>query len=70
MATVLAALEDDTMLKRQPLMAEIANVALFLSSFMASAITGVTIDVTAGTTAALNYRTGRNVNTFGKDPRA
>jgi 3-oxoacyl-[acyl-carrier protein] reductase len=60
----------DTMLKRQPLMQEIANVALFLSSYMASAITGVTVDVTAGTTASLNYRTGAQSTTFGKDPRS
>ncbi len=70
MAVVLGAIEDDTMLKRMPLMEEIANVALFLASYMASAITGVTIDVTAGTTAGLNYRTGRNATTFGKDPRS
>jgi 3-oxoacyl-[acyl-carrier protein] reductase len=70
MAGILRALEDDTMLKRQPLMQEIANVALFLSSYMASAITGVTVDVTAGTTASLNYRTGAQSTTFGKDPRS
>jgi 3-oxoacyl-[acyl-carrier protein] reductase len=37
-------------------MADIANVAVFLSSAMAAGITGVTVDVTCGTTAALNYR--------------
>jgi 3-oxoacyl-[acyl-carrier protein] reductase len=47
---------DDTMLKTLPAMADIANAAVFLSSGMASKITGVTLDVTCGTTAALNYR--------------
>jgi 3-oxoacyl-[acyl-carrier protein] reductase len=46
----------DTMLKDLPSMADIANVAVFLSSGMASKITGVTVDVTCGTTAALNYK--------------
>jgi len=32
--------------------------AVFLASDMARGITGVTIDVTVGTTAALNYKTG------------
>ena len=49
-------MKDDTMLKELPSMADIANVAVFLSSRMASKITGVTVDVTSGTTAALNYR--------------
>jgi hypothetical protein len=40
------------MLKQLPLMEDIANAAVFLSSPMAAKITGVT----AGTTAALNYR--------------
>lgn len=56
MEIVLKKLKDDTMLKTLPSMADIANVALFLSSDMAGKITGVTIDVTAGTTSALNYR--------------
>lgn len=56
MEPVIRKMEEDTMLKKLPLMADIANVALFLSSDMASKITGVTIDVTAGTTAGLNYR--------------
>jgi 3-oxoacyl-[acyl-carrier protein] reductase len=47
---------DDTMLKRLPPMADIANAAVFLSSSLASSITGVTVDVTCGTTAALNYK--------------
>lgn len=49
-------LEDDTMLKKLPLMQDIANAAVFLASDMAARITGVTIDVTAGTTNALNYK--------------
>jgi 3-oxoacyl-[acyl-carrier protein] reductase len=49
-------LEEDTMLKQLPMMADIANAALFLASDLASKITGVTIDVTAGTTNGLNYK--------------
>lgn len=49
-------MEEDTMLKQLPLMADIANVAVFLASGMAGKITGVTIDVTCGTTNALNYK--------------
>jgi 3-oxoacyl-[acyl-carrier protein] reductase len=56
METVLRKMEDDTMLKKLPLMADIANVAVFLSSEMAGKINGVTVDVTSGTTAGLNYR--------------
>jgi len=56
MKTVLGKMENDSMLKKLPLMSDIANVAVFLSSEMAAKITGVTIDVTSGTTAALNYR--------------
>ncbi|MDN3548229.1 SDR family NAD(P)-dependent oxidoreductase [Mucilaginibacter aquaedulcis] len=56
MKVVLGMIENDTMLKKLPQMADIANVAVFLSSEMAAKITGVTIDVTSGTTAALNYR--------------
>jgi len=50
-------IKDDTMLKRLPAMSDIAGVATFLASDMAGMITGVTVDVTAGTTAALNYTT-------------
>jgi 3-oxoacyl-[acyl-carrier protein] reductase len=46
----------DTMLKALPRMDDIANAALFLASDMASKITGITLDVTAGTTSALNYK--------------
>jgi 3-oxoacyl-[acyl-carrier protein] reductase len=56
MATFLQKMKEDTMLKQLPLMADIANAAVFLSSDLASAITGVTIDLTCGTTAGLNYR--------------
>ncbi|HEV8286907.1 MAG TPA: SDR family oxidoreductase [Chitinophagaceae bacterium] len=49
-------IEDDTMLKKMPLMNDIANVAVFLSSEMAEGITGVTVDVTCGTTTSLNYK--------------
>jgi NAD(P)-dependent dehydrogenase (short-subunit alcohol dehydrogenase family) len=56
MKTILQKMEADTMLKKLPLMADIANAAVFLASDMAGKITGVTIDVTCGTTAALNYR--------------
>ena len=44
------------MLKDLPLVDDIANTAVFLASDLANKITGVTIDLTAGTTAALNYR--------------
>jgi len=56
MKTILGKMEADTMLKQLPLMADIANTAVFLSSEMAAKITGVTVDVTSGTTAALNYK--------------
>jgi 3-oxoacyl-[acyl-carrier protein] reductase len=56
MAPIIRSMEEDTMLKKLPLMADIANAAIFLCSDMAGKITGVTIDVTAGTTAGLNYR--------------
>ena len=49
-------IEDDTMLKKMPLMEDIANTALFLASNMAAGITGVTVDVTCGTTTSLNYK--------------
>jgi enoyl-[acyl-carrier-protein] reductase (NADH) len=49
-------IEDDTMLKRMPLMEDIANTAVFLVSDLAGKITGCTVDVTCGTTNALNYK--------------
>ncbi|HKU99880.1 MAG TPA: SDR family oxidoreductase [Vineibacter sp.] len=51
-----ARLKDDTMLKEMPVMKDIANAAVFLASDLAGRITGVTLDITAGTTSALNYR--------------
>jgi NAD(P)-dependent dehydrogenase (short-subunit alcohol dehydrogenase family) len=56
METILRGMENDTMLKRLPLMADIADTAVFLASDLARSITGVTVDVTCGTTAGLNYR--------------
>ena len=56
MDVVIREMEGDTMLKKLPLMADIAHVAVFLASGMAAKITGVTIDVTSGTTAGLNYK--------------
>jgi NADP-dependent 3-hydroxy acid dehydrogenase YdfG len=56
MAVILRGMEGDTMLKKMPPMADIAHTAVFLASDMAASITGVTVDVTAGTTAGLNYR--------------
>jgi len=56
MGPVLQKMKEDTMLKKLPMMADIANAAVFLASDMADKITGGTIDVTCGTTAALNYR--------------
>jgi 3-oxoacyl-[acyl-carrier protein] reductase len=56
MEPILRSMESDTMLKQLPLMDDIANVTVFLSSDRAGKITGVTIDVTAGTTTGLNYK--------------
>jgi 3-oxoacyl-[acyl-carrier protein] reductase len=55
-AGFLEKLKDDTMLKALPLMEDIAHTAVFLASPLAGKITGVTVDVTAGTTSALNYK--------------
>lgn len=54
--TFITELEEDTMLKKLPMMADIANVASFLASDLAGPLTGVTIDVTAGTANGLNYK--------------
>lgn len=59
---VFKKMKSDTMLKDMPSMSDIASTAVFLASDMARRITGVTIDVTAGTTAALNHRTEGNVH--------
>ena len=56
MKDIMQSMEADTMLKKLPLMADIANAVVFLVSDMAGKITGVTVDVTCGTTAGLNYR--------------
>ena len=56
---VLRQMEGDTMLKKLPLMEDVANAAVFLASDLAGKITGVTIDVTSGTTAGLNYKVAR-----------
>jgi 3-oxoacyl-[acyl-carrier protein] reductase len=56
MKTVLDRMKNDAMIKKLPLMVDIANTAVFLASDLASAITGVTVDVTCGSTAGLNYR--------------
>jgi NAD(P)-dependent dehydrogenase (short-subunit alcohol dehydrogenase family) len=58
----LRGMESDTMLKKLPLMDEIANTAVFLASDLAKSITGVTIDVTGGTTVGLNYRVGSSAD--------
>jgi enoyl-[acyl-carrier-protein] reductase (NADH) len=50
---ILKRMEDDTMLKKLPLMEDIANTAVFLASPLAGKITGVTIDVTVGTTTQI-----------------
>lgn len=59
MEPLIRGMEDDTMLKRLPLMEDIAHTAVFLSSALAKSITGVTVDVTGGTTAGLNHRVPR-----------
>jgi 3-oxoacyl-[acyl-carrier protein] reductase len=53
MAVVLRGMENDTILKKLPLMEEIASTAVFLASDFAKSITGVTIDVTGGTTGGI-----------------
>jgi enoyl-[acyl-carrier-protein] reductase (NADH) len=52
-------MEEDSMLKKFPSMADIANTAVFLSSDLAGKIMGVTIDVTSGTTSGFNYKVAR-----------
>jgi 3-oxoacyl-[acyl-carrier protein] reductase len=63
LAPIIRKMEEDTMLKRLPLLADIANAAVFLASDSSAAITGVTIDITCGTTAALNYKVPREGET-------
>ncbi|MEP7108626.1 MAG: SDR family oxidoreductase, partial [Ferruginibacter sp.] len=43
-------LENDTMLRRLPVMSEIANVAAFMVSDLASGMTGTAVNVSCGTT--------------------
>jgi 3-oxoacyl-[acyl-carrier protein] reductase len=69
MEPLIRMMKSDTALKQMPLMADIANTAVFLASDMAGKITGVTVDVTAGTTAGLNYKVqsnGEHHPTFGQ----
>ncbi|HMI62441.1 MAG TPA: SDR family oxidoreductase [Puia sp.] len=61
MEPILRKMEADSMLKKLPLTADIANAAVFLASDLSAMITGVTIDVTCGTTAGLNYRVAPEV---------
>ena len=56
MAPILRKMKGDTMLKKLPLMVDIANAAVFLASDAANTITGITLDLTCGTTTALNYK--------------
>lgn len=65
MEVILRGMENDTMLKKLPLMEDIANTAVFLASDFAKSITGVTIDVSGGTTAGLNYRVGSSADPVG-----
>jgi len=44
------------MLKKMPLMIDIANTAVFLASDWAKMITGVTVDVTGGSCSAINHK--------------
>ncbi len=67
---VLKKLADDTMLKKLPRMKDIAQTAVFLASDMAASITGITLDITCGSTSALNYKVNHQEKfiLFGKDP--
>jgi len=65
MGPLIREMEGDTMLKKLPLMADITNVAVFLASAMAGGITGVTVDVSCGTTAGLNYKVAGSDHTVG-----
>jgi len=55
-ATFLKEMTNDTMLKSLPMKDDIANVAVFAASPLADKITGVTIDVTCGTTSGFNAK--------------
>lgn len=69
MKQLLKVMEGDAMLKKMPLMQDIANVAVFLSSNMSAMITGVTVDVTGGATNALNYKVEAVSATKSDDPK-
>jgi 3-oxoacyl-[acyl-carrier protein] reductase len=53
---LLDKIEQDTMLKRMPSMRDIANAAVFVASPLAASITGVTLDITAGSTSGADYK--------------
>jgi 3-oxoacyl-[acyl-carrier protein] reductase len=53
---IFSTMAADTMLKRMPVMKDIADAAVFLSSDWAQNITGTTLDLSCGTTSALNYK--------------
>jgi len=55
MEPIIRMMKADTMLKEMPLMA-ISPIRQYSGIDMAGKITGVTVDVTAGTTAGLNYK--------------
>jgi 3-oxoacyl-[acyl-carrier protein] reductase len=46
---ITAVMENDTMLKILPLMADIENAAVFLASNVAELLTGVSKSITSGT---------------------
>jgi NAD(P)-dependent dehydrogenase (short-subunit alcohol dehydrogenase family) len=48
-------IKQDTMLRKLPLMKDIANAAVFLASELADKITGVTLDITSGSTSAVHH---------------
>jgi 3-oxoacyl-[acyl-carrier protein] reductase len=56
MDSVIEKISMDTMLKKMPPMIDIANTAVFLASDWAKMITGVTVDVTAGSCSAINHK--------------
>ncbi|MBS1600565.1 MAG: SDR family oxidoreductase [Bacteroidetes bacterium] len=53
---ILKKMAQDTMLKKLPMMNEIANLGAFLVSDKASSLTGYTFDITCGTTQALGHQ--------------
>ncbi len=66
MEFVLRGMENDTMLKRLPLLEDVATTALFLASDLAKSITGVTVDVTEMASAPpITNSPGRQDSTSG-----